>query len=233
MCDSGSFSAGSQLPQTAPFAGRWQRYNHPAMGSRARPVNTPARWSSCGSRDLSATRRARLCVQARARDHHGHPFDRRARRSRSGRLASARLDPGASHTKLLTLDVLDTLLAVTADARAAFVDRHITSLVDSEESAIADIYRAFREFLGPVGAAKALGLLHSRFFPLWDSKIAIHYVGHSFRQADDRYVHFMPCCREQCSGAISEQEFGESLLKTLDEWNYCVWTQGWLPEPGR
>jgi hypothetical protein len=106
-------------------------------------------------------------------------------------------------------------------------------LLDSEESAVADIYGAFREFLGPVGAAKALGLPHPRFFPLWDSKIAIHYVGHSFRQADDSYVDFMRCCSEQCTAAVSEREFGESLLKTIDEWNYCIWTQGWLPEPGR
>ena len=43
----------------------------------------------------------------------------------------------------------------------------------------------------------------------------------------------MHCCIEQCSAAVTEQEFGVTLLKTLDEWNYCLWTQGWIPAPGR
>lgn len=140
---------------------------------------------------------------------------------------------GASQTKLLSLARLDTLLAITADARAAFEDRHITSLRDAEQSEVEGIYGGFRESLGPVGAATALGLLHPRFFPLWDSKIASHYVGASFRQSDRSYVDFMHCCAEQRSVGVSEREFGEWLLKTLDEWNYCIWTQGWIPAPGR
>ena len=59
------------------------------------------------------------------------------------------------------------------------------------------------------------------------------HVGHSFRRSDRSYVDFMHCCIEQCSAAVAEQEFGVTLLKTLDEWNYCLWTQGWIPAPGR
>lgn len=68
---------------------------------------------------------------------------------------------------------------------------------------------------------------------MWDSKFAMHYVGSGFRNRDSSHVEFMRCCVEQCSTRVSEREIGVSLLKTLDEWNYCIWIQGWMPEPAQ
>jgi hypothetical protein len=47
----------------------------------------------------------------------------------------------------------------------------------------------------------------------------------------EHYVTFMEYCIQQCTATVDEDDFGESLLKTLDEWNFCVWTKGWLPDP--
>ena len=41
----------------------------------------------------------------------------------------------------------------------------------------------------------------------------------------------MEQCAEQCTAQVSETEFGPALLKTVDEWNYSIWTHGWLPIP--
>jgi hypothetical protein len=135
------------------------------------------------------------------------------------------------YTWKLTLDAIATLLAQTAQARAAFDDRDIASLAADEVPAVGAIYGDFRAVLGPVGAAKALGLLHPRVFPLWDTAIGVAYIGHKWSQdlaPPAYYQTFVGYCAEQCTTAVNEAAFGPTLLKRLDEWNFCVWTKGWL-----
>ena len=138
------------------------------------------------------------------------------------------------YTWKLTLAVTDGLLAQTAPARAAFDDRAIAELDDDDIETIGDIYGEFRALLGPVGAAKSLGLLNPRVFPLWDTAIADAYIGYAWGRdgaPPDHYRLFVRHCIEQCTTNVSEQQFGPTLLKTLDEWNFCVWTKGWIPKP--
>lgn len=139
------------------------------------------------------------------------------------------------YTHKLTLANTDALLAASEATRFQFEDRPITSLESHEHGRVADLFDDFRQLMGPVGAAKALGVLHPRFFPLWDTAIAEAYCGSRWSEVDRcprHYLEFMGICVEQCSSQVSEEEFGPSLLKTLDEWNYCIWTHGWIPEPG-
>jgi hypothetical protein len=86
--------------------------------------------------------------------------------------------------------------------------------------------------LGPVGAAKALGLLSPRVFPLWDTAIGDAYIGYRWaldKAPPEHYRKFVVYCIEQCTAAVNEEQFGPALLKTLDEWNFCVWTKGGCP----
>jgi hypothetical protein len=122
----------------------------------------------------------------------------------------------------------------TAAARAAFADRHIATLADDEHDAVKEIYAAFKAVVGQVGAAKALSVLHPRFFPMWDRKIAIAYIGwkwHNDGAPPDYYLLFMQHAIEQCTTHVNEDTFGHELLKVLDEWNYSIWSQGWLLAP--
>lgn len=139
-------------------------------------------------------------------------------------------NPGSSYTQALSLQAIDGLLEATASARNAFTGRDITSLTDNERSTVHAIFASFRTTFGPVGAAKALGVLHPRFFPIWDTRIATAYVGHAFRKNPDHYLRFMDYCSEQCRH-VREHPFGDGLLKVLDEWNFCVWTKAWIDDP--
>ena len=139
-------------------------------------------------------------------------------------------NPGSSYTRELSLHVIGELLAATAVAREAFVNRDITSLTEAERATVGDLYDSFRVTFAPVGAAKALGVLHPRFFPLWDTRIAKAYVGQNFRKDPRYYLTFVDYCIEQCT-AVGETDFGDSLLKVLDEWNFCIWTTGWIADP--
>jgi hypothetical protein len=126
---------------------------------------------------------------------------------------------------------ITSVLDETAEARAAFADRHIATLVVAEHDAVKEIYAAFRGVVGQVGAAKALSVLHPRFFPMWDTKIAVAYLGWRWRAQGappEHYLMFMVCAIEQCTTAVDEDTFGHTLLKVLDEWNYSIWTKKWL-----
>lgn len=112
--------------------------------------------------------------------------------------------------------------------------RDIGSLTDDEVDTVAAIYGQFREVLGPVGAAKALGLLNPRVFPLWDTAIGDAYIGSKWaldKAPPEHYRTFVVYCIGQCTAAVNEEQFGPALLKVLDEWNFCVRTKGWLPKP--
>jgi hypothetical protein len=135
--------------------------------------------------------------------------------------------------KLKSVDITG-LLEATAAERQKFVNRSVATLAYDERETIAGIYTAFRKLLGGVGAAKALALLHPRFFPIWDRKIAIAHLGHKWSTQlapAEHYLTFMDYAVEQCTAAVSEAEFGETLLKTLDEWNYGIWTKHWITKP--
>jgi hypothetical protein len=126
---------------------------------------------------------------------------------------------------------ISAVLDKTADARAAFADRHIATLVVAEHHTVKVIYAAFKGAVGQVSAAKALSVLHPRFFPMWDTKIALAYLGWRWRTQGappEHYLLFMGYAIEQCTTAVNEDAFGDTLLKVLDEWNYSIWTKKWL-----
>lgn len=72
---------------------------------------------------------------------------------------------------------LDTLLRGTARIRSRVGGRLLESLTNKDRATAETIFARFADVLGPVGAAKALGLLHPTIFVMWDTEIARQYCG--------------------------------------------------------
>jgi hypothetical protein len=88
---------------------------------------------------------------------------------------------------------------------------------------VKSIFENFEGVLGKTGAAKCLHLLAPRFFPLWDTKIAIAYKVAKGNEAEC-YCNFMKIAREQCKCLGGEKAIGRNPLKALDEYNYLMFT---------
>jgi hypothetical protein len=106
----------------------------------------------------------------------------------------------------------------------------IEDLKPRELEGVVEIFQAFETVLGPVGAAKTLHLLAPRRFPLWDRAIAEKYKVPLGRAGSNgqRYWQFMLIAREQCLGLRRGKRGGANPLKSIDEYNYCKYTKGWI-----
>src|SRR5262249_32103368 len=104
--------------------------------------------------------------------------------------------------------------------------RLLSELDASDRPAILRLFPLFESKLGPVGTAKALNLLAPNFFPLWDSDIAFEY---GVSLGPRGYFLFMAVTAHQVRNVDSDKlPDGMDLLKTLDEYNYCRYTMGWI-----
>jgi hypothetical protein len=72
---------------------------------------------------------------------------------------------------------LDAALLRTARARERVGNGLLESLTERDRGTAEAIFARFAQVLGPVGAAKALGLLHPTVFVMWDTEIARRYCG--------------------------------------------------------
>ena len=105
--------------------------------------------------------------------------------------------------------------------------RSITSVSSPDLGVIADVFEDFEGTLWPVGAAKGLHLLAPRLFPLWDRAIAKAY-GVPLRRVGtnaERYCQFLQITKAQCERLAGKVPAGVSILKALDEYNYCRFTK--------
>lgn len=125
---------------------------------------------------------------------------------------------------------IENLLERHGALLAAWRAREIESLSPKDEEPAMRLFSDFEAVLGPVGAAKALHLLMPSFCPLWDRAIAKAY-GLSLRpsgQNAPRYWRLMAITREQACSLRSQGESRPDLLKGLDEYNYCRFTNKWM-----
>lgn len=109
-------------------------------------------------------------------------------------------------------------------------DKSILELSDDQYDVVKRIFKSFENTLGPVGASKSLHLLAPQFFPLWDRAIAKAY-GISMKKAGENaelYVMFMHSIKKQCTTLYHKGAFDSMLLKSIDEYNYCKYTKGWM-----
>lgn len=130
---------------------------------------------------------------------------------------------------------ISSLIENYAHAAFKYRKRSILSLTRADISGIMEIFNEFEHVLGPVGATKSLHLLAPDFFPLWDRKIANKYkvtLGPVGKNAA-KYCKFIILTRGQYKNLKEKLPESENLLKSIDEYNYCRYTTGWLEEPVR
>jgi hypothetical protein len=112
--------------------------------------------------------------------------------------------------------------------------RELASLTTRDERKLRDVFSELEQLLGAVGAAKALHLLAPRFMVIWDRRIAAAYRLRlqSPDTNPDRYIAFMRIAQEQIERVGGDASVGgRNILKVLDEYNYSVFTKGWLKPP--
>ena len=128
------------------------------------------------------------------------------------------------------LQAIEGVLAKHDAALHRYRTRSIESIADADQGEVEAVFADFEDVLGPVGAAKALHLLAHRFFPIWDRKIAIAYSCRLGLTGSNgpRYWRFMRLVAEDGQRVGGEEQWGEGLLKRLDEFNYCRYTKGWM-----
>ena len=83
----------------------------------------------------------------------------------------------------------------------------------------------------PVAVAKALHLLASDFFPLWDYEIARAYNCRYSIDPEAKYVMFVRKSKEmaeELKSTVNTKAVGKTLLKLIDEYNYAKYTRGWI-----
>jgi len=110
-----------------------------------------------------------------------------------------------------------------------FRSKEIWKSNDIPEAEIRQIFDDFNGVLKRVGAAKCLHLLAPHFFPLWDKAILKGYgleKGEYRHQTDaERYVAFVRLSKAQIDRIPDFRSFTDNPLKSLDEFNYCLFTK--------
>jgi hypothetical protein len=137
-------------------------------------------------------------------------------------------------------DKLEECITENFQKIESFRNRDISSLSNSDEDVIKNLFNKFREALqidsgnvqgrkSPVSVAKALHLLAPDFFPLWDDKIARAYKCHYYKNPAEKYVSFCNITKDMADkvkNCISRSD--KTLIKLIDEYNYSKYTQGWI-----
>lgn len=125
---------------------------------------------------------------------------------------------------------IENLLSENKVLIARYRRMRIDELDDADRTTTENLFQSFEHILGPVGAAKALHLLAPSFFPLWDRAIAKGYdlgLGRAGSNGD-RYWQFLSISKQQCLDVRRDNPKCHDPLKSIDEYNYCVYTKKWL-----
>jgi hypothetical protein len=125
---------------------------------------------------------------------------------------------------------LEALLAKHAAVLRGLRRRKLGSMSDRVEPTVTELFSEFEAVLGPVGAAKALHLLAPRLFPIWDRTVASAYgvgLGRAGTNAA-RYWRFMLLTRGQVRAFRAAGYESPRVLKELDQYNYCRFTNEWM-----
>ena len=125
-------------------------------------------------------------------------------------------------------DELKTAISDNFDRLMRFRSQKLHESADIPEHEILNIFAAFTDVLGRVGAAKCLHLLAPDFFPLWDAAILKGYgmekAQYRHQNDSERYVAFMRISKDQIDNLGDFSSLGHPL-KSLDEYNYCRFTK--------
>lgn len=133
------------------------------------------------------------------------------------------------------LSKLEQVVTANKSILISFRARSIATFSDNDNAIIQKTFESFDEVVGPVGTAKSLHLFAPDFFPIWDSIIAKRYClflmygekheKHKFNAR--KYIKFMEITKKQYDARAHDQ-FGDTLLKRIDEYNYCKFSKRWM-----
>ena len=135
---------------------------------------------------------------------------------------------------------LEKFLVEHWDVVASFRNREVTSLAHEDHVVIRRLFTGLHKALqfrrgngqgqrSPIAVAKALHLLAPRFFPLWDFEIANRYGCDYSEKPAEGYLQL--CCTfKQIAVTLASliPPTSKSLLKQIDEYNYAIYTKGWI-----
>ncbi|WP_292463438.1 hypothetical protein [Methanolobus sp.] len=132
---------------------------------------------------------------------------------------------------------LEDCIIDNMDLLTEFKERTISSLCDEDNEQIRKLFNGFNEALqgassvkSAVSTVKTLHLLAPEFFPLWDREIAKRYKVNYDRNPDESYIQF--CKYSQTMHEHIKHyklpPLKKSILKIMDEYNYCKYTKGWI-----
>lgn len=137
-------------------------------------------------------------------------------------------------------DKLERCININFKELENFRKRRITSLLESDEKDITDLFKEFLKALqidsgkmqgrtSPVAVSKALHLLAPDFFPIWDQKIAKAYGYNYYKNSEKKYFSF---CRIIKNVADKVKDYvvhsDKTLIKLIDEYNFSKYTGGWI-----
>jgi len=137
-------------------------------------------------------------------------------------------------------DKLERYIDINFKELENFRKRRITSLLESDEKDITDLFREFLEALqidsgiiqgrtSPVAVSKALHLLAPDFFPIWDQKIAKAYGYNYYKNPEKKYFSF---CRIIKDVADKVEDYvvrsDKTLVKLIDDYIFSKYTGGWI-----
>jgi len=137
-------------------------------------------------------------------------------------------------------DKLEKCININLKKVEIFRKRCITSLLESDEKNITDLFKEFLEALqidlgkirgrtSPVAVSKALHLLAPDFFPIWDQKIAKAYGYNYYKNPEKKYFSFCKIIKtiaDKVEGYIVHSD--KTLIKLIDEYNFSKYTGGWV-----
>ncbi len=141
---------------------------------------------------------------------------------------------------IFNFDKLEKCITNNFQKIGKFRNRNISSLLNSDEDDIKDLFAKFLEALqidsgkkrgtkSPVAVAKGLHLLAPKFFPIWDDKIARAYRCYYNENPAEKYVSF---CRITKTIVNEVREYigrsDKTLIKLIDEYNYSKYTKKWI-----
>lgn len=137
-------------------------------------------------------------------------------------------------------DELERCININLKKLKNFRNRHITSLLESDEKDINGLFKEFLEALqidsgkmqgrtSPVAVSKALHILAPDFFPIWDQKIAKAYGYNYYKSPENKYFSF---CKIIKNVADKVEDYvvhsDKTLVKLIDEYNFSKYTGGWI-----
>ncbi|MDP3149841.1 MAG: hypothetical protein Q8N83_12000 [Ignavibacteria bacterium] len=132
-------------------------------------------------------------------------------------------------TKKLTKPIIENLLRTNKDNLKYLESYSIIDFNEGVHQRILEVFGNFKIIFGQTGASKALSLLNTKLFIMWDTKIRktlrnlnlVSRIGNG--EKPENYLNFMIDMKEVISrnGLVNLIENAEDITKKIDEFHFA------------